>query len=176
MEYRTLVTYYSRTGTTRDVAYAIRDELRCELEPIVDRTPRDGLLGYIRSGLDVAFDATTELSPSLRSASDYDLVVVGTPIWNASVATPVRTYLAANGEHIRQIAFFCTYGASGSARALQQMQALCGRPPTAMFAVTADAVRHADFGAKVRAFASALTGRTPVHQSSRPVPLRPLHA
>jgi hypothetical protein len=28
--------------------------------------------------------------------NDYDLVLVGTPVWNASVSTPVRTYFAAS--------------------------------------------------------------------------------
>ncbi len=153
---RVLVTYYSRTGTTRDVAFAIREELGCEIEPIVDRTDRQGLLGWLRSGYDATFARGAHLEPIRRTLEDYDLVVVGTPVWNASVSSPVRTFLHTHASSIRAVAFFCTYGGSGAARALLQMQEICGQTPIATFTVREDAVAHADFPSKVRAYAAAL--------------------
>jgi flavodoxin len=52
---RVLIVYYSRTGHTRDVARAIRDELGCEIERTADRGRRGGVLGYLRSGFDAVF-------------------------------------------------------------------------------------------------------------------------
>src|SRR5262245_61498729 len=106
---RTLIVYYSRTGTTRDMARAIRDELGCDIDRIADRKRRRGLIGWLRSSMDSAFAGHAVLQTMSTLASDYDLVIVGTPVWNASVATPVRAYLEANGDRIRRVAFFCSH-------------------------------------------------------------------
>lgn len=153
---RTLVVYYSRTGTTHEVAEAICKELGCDSERIADRRKRSGLLGYLRSGFDAAFHRRTKLRDMSKVAGDYDLVIVGTPIWNASLSAPVRTYLHDNRDRFRNVAFFCTYGGSGSARVLRQMEKVCGAKPIAKLAVKEHEVHHTDLAAKVRAFASAL--------------------
>jgi len=168
---RVLVVYYSRSGTTRKVARAIGKELDCELEAISERTPRRGVLGYLQSGLDATFHREMALVPVSTDAKDYDLVVVGTPTWNASVSTPVRAYLAANRERIRRVAFFCTYDGSGSARVLRQMEEICGKAPTMTLAVRTDEVSHDGFPVKVRTFATALHTSSSGPRRSRPPPL-----
>jgi flavodoxin len=154
---RILVVYYSRTNTTREVARAIRDELGCEIERFVERRSRGGALGYLRSVFDIAFHRRAVLQPIEKDPNDYDLVVVGTPIWNASVSTPVRTYLSMNRDRIRRVAFFCTYGGTGSSRALRQMEAICGQAPVMTLALRMDDVTRGAVAAKVRTFAHTLT-------------------
>jgi multimeric flavodoxin WrbA len=88
--------------------------------------------------------------------NEYDLVIVGTPVWNAFVSAPVRTFLHANRDRIRHVAFFCTQGGRGSARAFRQMETVCGQNPVATLVVGSGAVRRADLATRVQAFASAL--------------------
>ena len=168
---RVLVVFYSRTGTTRELARAIRDELGCEIERIADKRRRAGLLGYLRSGFDAALRRTTTLHPMNTDPGDFDLVLVGTPVWNGSVATPIRTYLATNRDRIRRVAFFCTYGGSGSARALRQMAALCRRPPVATLALRTKEVRRGPIAGQVREFASSLQAAPAREQAASGVPL-----
>lgn len=153
---RTLVVFYSRTGTTQNLAHAIREELGCDIDVIREDQRRSGVLGYLRSALDSTLQRPTALRRMTRDVSAYDLVIVGTPVWTASVSAPVRTYLEANRDRIRRVAFFCTHGGSGSARALRQMEQLCGRHPLVTMVLRTEEVRQDAFGAKVRAFASAL--------------------
>jgi len=153
---RVLVVYYSRTGTTDTVARAIRSELGCEIEAIHDAKRRKGVVGYLRSGFDAALRRPAKLRAMSSEPGDYDLVIVGTPTWNATVSSPVRTYLLANRERIRHVAFFCTYGTTGSRRVLHEMQALCVQPPIATVALQADEVRLSRFAPKIRSFAAAL--------------------
>ena len=49
---KTLVVFYSRSGTTRRIAVALSEALKCDLEEITEPTPRTGFLGYIRSLLE----------------------------------------------------------------------------------------------------------------------------
>ena len=46
---RTLVVYYTRTGTTQQLARWIAAAVDADLERIVDRSRRGGVLGYLRS-------------------------------------------------------------------------------------------------------------------------------
>jgi flavodoxin len=170
---RTLVVYYSRTGTTHEVAEAIRNELGCEIDRIVDRTHRRGILGYLRSGLEAVLHRRVALGESSTVAGDYDLVIVGTPIWNASVSAPVRTYLHENRDRIRNVAFFCSYGGSGSTRTFRQMQQVCGQRPLAKLAVKQHEVHRPGFAEKVRAFASAIRGTRVPETRPGPTELRP---
>jgi flavodoxin len=165
---RILVVYYSRTGTTGKVARAIRDELGCDIERIAERGSRRGILGYFRSVFDTVFGRPAVLRALEKDPNDYELVVVGTPVWNASVSTPVRTFLAENRHRIRRVAFFCTYGGTGSARAVRQAEAIAGEPPVVTLALRADDVGRGVVTAKVRTFSSALRSTGPASSSSIP--------
>jgi len=173
---RALVVCYSRTDTTWHVAHAIRKELGCDIERLVDTTPRGGIRGYLRSLLDALLRRPTTLRPLSSDPGDYDVVIVGTPIWNASVSAPVRTFLEANRSRIKKVAFFCTYGGRGSARALHQMEDICGQRPIVTLALRTDEVRRGAFDVKVRSFASALTTPPLSERPPRISNLRPVHA
>jgi flavodoxin len=132
---RTLVVYYSRTGTTRAVALAIAQALGADVEEIVDRTPRSGIVGYLRSGLESSLARSTPIQRGARDPRDYDLVVVGTPVWVANVCSPVRAYLTGRQGLAGKVAFFCTMGGRGNHRAFRSMEAACGAPPLARLAL-----------------------------------------
>ncbi len=165
---RILVVYYSRTGATRGVAYAIADELGCAIEAIVERTSGGGGLMRLKSSLDSTLRRTVALRPMRTDPNDYDVVVVGTPVSYASAAPAVLTYLAANRVRIRRVAFFCTYDCAGSARALRQMQAACGLTPMCTPSIRRDDVDRGAIAARVRTFASILREPAPMHASGAP--------
>lgn len=153
---RILIVYYSRTGTTRAVASALRAELSCDVEPIVDRSPRGGTLGFLRSIVDSVFGLEADLDPLNVNLRDYDLVLIGTPVWNTTMSTPVRTFLSRHRDELRRVGFFCTYGGTGSARALREMAALCGQAPVLTLGLRMAEVKDHPIARKVRTFASAL--------------------
>jgi flavodoxin len=132
---RTLVVYYSRTGTTRELATAIAQALGADVEEIVDPTPRAGLLGYLASGFDSVTQREAPIRPRARDPRDYDLVVVGTPVWAGNMSSPVRAYLAAARGRLPAAAFFCTMGGRGSERAFLEMEKLSGARPAAVLAM-----------------------------------------
>jgi multimeric flavodoxin WrbA len=74
------------------------------------------------------FKTRARIGATKNDVSLYDLVVVGTPVWARNVSGPVRTYLQQNKSKFKNVAFFCTYGCSGSEKALKDVEKLCGRP------------------------------------------------
>lgn len=173
---RALVVYYSRTGHTKIVAENIARMLRCETEELVDRGQRKGLLGYLRASLDATLGRRADLAPTKLDPSAYDLVIVGTPIWNASVSSPVRTYLMAERGRIKRLALFCTHGGGGSTRVLRQIERIAGRKPIASLVLRAAEVERGGIESRVRSFVDAAqVGReeapsTPTPGGATPAP------
>jgi flavodoxin len=137
-----LVVYYSRTGNTRRVAEELAARGGWDLERVIDTRPRDGLIGYLRSGFDSLFRRTTTLAPPRHDPADYDLVVVGTPVWNASVSTPIRTWLEERRGLLPALAFFATEGGRGAPHAFRQMALLAGGTPIATLELTDEELRR----------------------------------
>jgi len=140
MPNRILVVYYTRTGTTQQLARWIAAALDGDLERIVDRTKRTGVLGYLRSGYEAGLQRMAPIDPPVRDPTQYDLVVVGTPIWNASVSSPVRSYLEAHRNELRKVAFFATCGGRGDRRTFAQMSELSGAAPITTLTVRQGAI------------------------------------
>jgi flavodoxin len=154
---RTLVVFYSRSGTTRRIAQALSETLECDLEEITESRPRTGFLGYIRSLLEARRKLPSVIAPKHRDVSSYDLVVIGTPVWAWSLSSPVRAYLTATASQLPEVAFFCTLGARGSESTFAQMTALVGKRPRAVCAITQRDALSASYVERLTAFEKALT-------------------
>ena len=169
---RILVVYYSRSGATRTLATALRSDLHCDIERITDRADRGGPLGHLRSIFDALFERPADIVPMRSDLGAYDLVIVGGPVWNGGIATPVRAFLERYRDALQRVAFFCTYSHTGSARALRELAEYAGQPPL----VTLD-IRREDLGShavsfKLRTFAGTASAfAPPPTRVSHPPPL-----
>lgn len=173
-----LLVFYSRSGATRSVARFLAASLQCETEELVDPTDRRGIRGYLRSALDAFFRRRVQLAPIKTDPLQYDLVVVGTPVWDASVSAPVRAFLREYSGQMHRVAFFLTYGGSGARRVFRQMRRLAGRKPLATLAVRDVHVRRYQFEDDARRFLNELReesrGRPIPPTIARPEPPSPM--
>lgn len=169
---RILIVYYSWTGTTRKAAEALTEILHCDIEEIVEAHGRKGFFGYLRSVVEARMERPAVIDVAKRDPASYDLVVVATPIWAWSVSSPVRAYLTAMKARLPDVAFFCTLGGAGSARAFAQMQDISGKAPRAQCVVTAKEMSYGQYRKRVSAFAqalgSSLAGPAPMPITERP--------
>lgn len=149
-----LVVYFSRTGHARVLAEGVARALGADLEEIRDRTDRCGVAGYLRSGLEALLGASAEIDRPRHDPSRYDVVVVGGPVWNAAVASPVRTYLWLERDRLPALACFASFGGVGAGRALGQMEAIARRRPVATLAVREIETAAGVPRERIRAFAA----------------------
>ena len=156
---KTLVACYTRTGNTHALGHRIAVALDAPIEDIADRVERRGIAGYLRSGRDAWFAHVPEILPSDHDPGEYDLVVIGTPVWNWSLSGPARAYLKRHASRLPRVAFFCTMGGSGSERVFRQMEQASGRAPVATFARTQAQLSAPDLDNAVEAFASLVRAR-----------------
>ncbi len=153
---KTLVLYFSRSGNTRAVARRIADKLNAEIEELTDRTNRRGIFGYLRSGREAFLGLRANLNPIASRLSDFDLVVIGTPVWNMSLSSPIRTFLLDHAAELPRVAFFCTLGGMGRDRVLREMERLAGKAPLSTLVVTEHELEGGDLGRLVDRFVTGI--------------------
>jgi hypothetical protein len=127
----TLVVYYSRTGHTEEVAEELAESLGADLDVIEDFQERTGVRGYVRSGLETVSRFLPRIRKPQYDPANYRRVIVGGPIWNSSISTPVRTYLIENRNRLPETAF-------------KQMERFLGRSP-----LTTMAFREGELGTDI---------------------------
>lgn len=151
-----LLVFYSRTGTTKQVANLISENLNCEYEEILDTKNRLGFFGWLKSGKDAMMKKITVLKQIEKNPEKYDLVVIGTPIWASNMSTPIRTYIVENKEKFKNIAFFCTEGGSGGKKCFERMAKLCNKEPVATLEIKTKEIKKETHLEKVKEFSNEI--------------------
>lgn len=153
---KTLVVYYSRTGTTKKIGEEIAKKLEAKTEDIIDTVDRSGAMGYLYAGRDAMKRRLTKLKRPKLNPADFDLVVVGTPIWAWNMSAPVRTYLTAFKGKFEKVAFFCTMGGQGDQNAFKEMGEVAKIEPVATLSLTTKEVMKDNFTDRLEEFVKLL--------------------
>jgi len=138
---KTVIVYYSRSGRTKRLAEDVQSRLGCGIERIETRTDFSGLMGYFRITRESKRERPFEIQPFRVDPDQYDLVVVGTPIWGRTVSIPVRDLLMRYKGHLKAVAFIATSGGADAGPAFKAMEEACGKPPLATLGVSARRLR-----------------------------------
>lgn len=132
---KTLIVFYSNTGNTSKLARIIADKLEGETLEIKDQRNRNGLIGFLRAGFDAITSNVTIIENFNLELPEYDLVIIGTPIWAGRLTPAIRTFLIGNSEVLPEVAFFTTHAGGGSSKALLQLEELAGKEPLACLSI-----------------------------------------
>lgn len=155
---RVLIVYFSLGGNTERVATNLAARLGADLEELREQTSRRGLSGYMRAALDSLRERPAVLVDVGKRASDYDLTIVGTPIWAGKITPAVRTYLTNIRGTPRRVAFFTTSGSTDIARVLPAMEGLVASEAIASLGFTSRELKDdAVYRARLDSFIAALS-------------------
>ena len=149
---KTLVVFYSRTGITKEIAVRISEELDCDIEEIFDIKSRKGIFGYIKSAIESIFKKMPKIKETKVDPSNYDFVIIGTPVWAENMASPVRSYLFQNNDCLNRVAFFCTMLSRDSKKVFLGMERLSEFNPLACLALTNNEIKQEKHIKKVKEF------------------------
>jgi flavodoxin len=120
---KSLIVYYTRTGNARFVAETIAAEIGADLEEVVDLKKRTGVFAYLSGGSDARRGKQTQIAAIKKSPADYDLVIVGTPVWAGRPTPAILTYLENQNLSDKKVALFFTQGGK-KPRAINETKAL----------------------------------------------------
>ena len=107
---KSLVVYYSRTGKTKFVAETIAAQLGSDIEEIVDLKNREGKMGWMSATRDASSEKETQIASTKKNPNEYDLLIIGTPVWAFTLTPAIRTYIKKNDLSGKKIALFFTFG------------------------------------------------------------------
>jgi flavodoxin len=139
---KSLVIFYSRKGTTKKIGEIIAEEIKAEYEEIIDTKKRKGIIGFLISGKDATFKKLAKIKEIQKNPELYDLIILGTPIWNRRMTPAIRTYITEQKHKIRHVAFFCTEGGKGGQRAFKGMANLCEKTPISTLELTKNDIKE----------------------------------
>lgn len=154
---RVLIVYYSRTGTTKKVAEALKIKLEgADTEEIIDLTKRTGGLAYLAGGRDAILSRPTRISASQHNPENYGLVIIGTPVWVGTMTPAVRTYLKQYSRYLKNVAFFSTQGSPEAQKVMLNMRAMTRKEPLAEMQLSTKEVIKVEYGQKLDDFISII--------------------
>jgi len=166
---RTLIVYYSRSGTTARVGHALARRLGTD-EVVIQDKRAHGRVSVWRALLDRLLNTLPPIAPIAAPLDSYDLIVLGTPVWGGRAAAPMRRFLKDYGPSLPTVAFFCTMGGRGAASTFEDMQARLGKPPRASCSFDAKALDNNSYLGTLDHFAMQLTDDAHSPLSRQPVP------
>jgi len=139
---RTLILFYSRSGTTAAAAYCLAEQLDADVGEIVCDRYHFPFLGYARAGHDSLKRVLPPITVSTENIASYDRLILGTPIWTSYPSTPMRAFLSQNTDWPERIGIFVTYGGhSQPDKALEEMASMLPTEAEARVALHADDVK-----------------------------------
>jgi len=148
-----LLVFYSRTGRTKKIAELISTEMNCEYEEILDTKKRNGfIIGFIKSGFAATREKLTIIKTIQKDPKLYDIVILGTPIWNKRMTPAIRTYITENKNRFKSVAFFCTMGGKGGLETFESMTELCEKTPVSTLEITKKEIKNELHPDKIKNF------------------------
>ncbi len=131
---KTLVVYFSATGTTQSVAQTIADTVGADLFEVVPSDPyTSDDLNWTNNDSRVSLEHNDE---GLRAVAlentevdgwdDYDTVFIGYPIWWGIAAWPMSSFVSANDFSGKNVVPFCTSASSGIGQSGKLLAELAG--------------------------------------------------
>lgn len=155
-ERRTLVVFYSRTGNTRRVARELAAALDARIDEIRAPAIGQGALGALRALLLALRSRPAEIEGLRHDPADFDLLLVGGPVWASHVAAPVRAYLAERRASLPPVAFFLTFKGQDAAPAFREMAEAAGRKPIDQASIRVAEIRRGQAAAAAKGFLARL--------------------
>lgn len=121
---KTLVVYYSLEGNTEYAAQMIAKYLDADLlmlEPVKDY-PEGSAAKFIYGGAAVLFGRDPELRKYSKDIKEYDMVIMGTPVWAGRPAPPLNTFLKEKSLKTKKTALFASSGSGNADKCFRKMR------------------------------------------------------
>jgi len=123
---KTLVVYYSKTGTTKKVARAVAEKIGCDTD-------------------ELQYDEKAKTISHSCDPSGYERVVLLAPVWAFSLAEPMKIYVAKHKANIRKYDLIVTCGGLGLRGCVKNCEAAIGRQPEKALKFRSKQVKLGDF-------------------------------
>ena len=120
---KTIVVYYSLDGNSHLIAERIKTTLVADtlrLEP-VESMPKQGFMKMFQGGKQALLGDMPALKPYRLDVDQYELLILGGPVWAGSPAPALITFLQQTKFRGKKVALFCCHG-GGKGRTFSKLR------------------------------------------------------
>jgi len=118
-----LIVYYSKTGKTKEIAHSIANELtdgnEVKLRRLKMKDERNLLTTYLLDAKKAIRREKPEIEALNYDHKEYDLILLGTPVWSAYPAPAINTYLGRSDFKNKRAALFVTLRMMGGEKVIR---------------------------------------------------------
>ncbi len=123
-----IVVYYTFEGSTKSMAELLTQHLNAdllELKPVKELKSK-GFSKFILGGFQVMIGKKPELKPLNKNLDEYDIILVGSPIWAGTYTPPIKSLLEEDYIKGKKVAYFYTHQ-GGDKKAVDKAKAVIER-------------------------------------------------
>lgn len=109
---KTLVVFYSLEGNTEFVAGVLANKLKADLMKLetVKPFPTEAPAKFFKGGMSAVFKAKPKLSNKSIDIKQYDNIVIGSPVWASTHASPINSFIKQYRFTGKKVALFVCSG------------------------------------------------------------------
>lgn len=134
----------------------VHESLGGDVEMIKEPVNRKGIMGWIRTGRQNAQRTVGDISPPQYDPSNYDLVILASPIWAGAVSTPMRGYMTLYKDKLVKTAIFLGNDSGNVENALAEIREILVDPPLVEGSLQRSKIKT-DFDSTVEDFISRIS-------------------
>ncbi|MBQ3416052.1 MAG: NAD(P)H-dependent oxidoreductase [Clostridia bacterium] len=124
---KTLLVYYSYTGNTKIIADMIKEKVDCDVVELKPKTPfleEDYQAIVDKYQSNESSKECVEIEDINIDLSDYEKVIIGTPVWWYTITPVLREFLKNNDLSQKQVYAFVT-NAGWLGRTFKEIESYC---------------------------------------------------
>ena len=140
----------------KDILCCEKDIPNCQIEEVIDKANRNGVIGFIKSGYGALKGKTTNIERTRNDVSKYDMVIIGTPVWAGHVSCAIRTYIYENRSKLKEVAFFSTQMGADQDKVFDDLKSICRLNPKATLRLLGNDIKNNECKSKISNFIDAI--------------------
>ncbi|MBN2017995.1 MAG: flavodoxin [Candidatus Cloacimonetes bacterium] len=107
---KSLVVYYSLEENTHYLAESIAECIGADLLRLVPvKDIKNTKTKYLVGGRQAVMKKKPKLLPCDKNPEDYDMIIIGTPVWASTITPAVRSFLSSITFKDKKIGLFCCH-------------------------------------------------------------------
>lgn len=119
---KTLIIYYSNSGTTEVVSKTLAYHLNADLVKIHDMKNRNGLANRFLSSINAFRETKTDIKPKNIDLSEYDVIYIGTPTWNGNPTPAILTIIDRCDLKGKDVVLFATMNSNRGETNIERLE------------------------------------------------------
>lgn len=120
---KSVIVYFSLEGSTDSAAHKIAEKTGADLIRLIPEKelPTGNFKKYFWGGKSAVFNEKPKLANGPIDLSEYDKIIIGTPVWAGTFTPPIRTFLSDCPIKNKKLFLFACHSSGGAKKCFEKL-------------------------------------------------------